>query len=125
MAELCLWMGARRDAVLAGQNVSFDRSFLMAALARTRAPWPMGYRSLDLMSAAWLAWESGALDLEVGTNGQPKLALNSIAKACGLARAGKVHDALEDAELTLACLRKLTRVVEMSAQPANEEVTIA
>lgn len=122
MGELCLWLGARRDAVLSGCNVGFDRDFITAGFRRHGVPWPMSHRLLDVRGVAWLAWEAGALDLAIGKTGQPRLDLDSIAKACGYSRTKKTHDALEDALMTLACFERLTRCVEMAAKPSEPEV---
>lgn len=122
MTDLCLWLGSRRDAVLSGCNVEFDRKFLLAACDRQEAPWPMSHRSLDIRGVAWLAWEAGALELAVGKSGQPRLDLDAIARACGYSRTKKTHDALEDALMTMACFERLTKCVEMAAKPGESEV---
>jgi DNA polymerase III epsilon subunit-like protein len=122
MSELCLWLGARRDAVLAGCNVGFDRDFLVAGFGRHGVPWPMSHRMLDVRGVAWLAWEAGGVDLAMGRTGQPRLDLDSIAKGCGFARTKKTHDALEDALMTLACFERLTRCVEMTAKNEPEVI---
>lgn len=124
MAELCLWLGARRSAVLAGCNVGFDKDFLMGACARAEVPWLMSHRTLDIRGVAWLAWEVGELDLAVTKAGQPRLDLDSIARACGYSRTKKTHDALEDALMTLACFERLTRCVEMAAKQSEPEVKV-
>lgn len=113
MQDLALWLGTRRGAVLAGCNVAFDRDFLRAAFARHNLTWPMG-KMVDLQAAAWLAYESGGLDLPVGKDGLPRLSLDHIAAALGFQRSGKTHNALEDALMTLACFHRVHRRVEMA-----------
>jgi DNA polymerase III epsilon subunit-like protein len=107
MGDLCLWLGSRRDGVLAGCNVPFDAAFLRAAFLRHETPWPLSHRMLDLRGPAWAAWEVGALELSQTKLGQPRLDLDAIAKACGLGRTNETHDALEDALLTLGCFQAL------------------
>jgi DNA polymerase III epsilon subunit-like protein len=93
--------------------MAFDRDFLRAAFARHELTWPMG-KLVDLQAAAWLAYEADALALPVGKDGQPRLNLDHIAAALGFSRSGKMHNALEDALMTLACFHRLRRRVEMA-----------
>lgn len=116
MEDFVLWLGQRRYAVLAGCNTAFDRAFLLAAAERAGVSLPLGHRMICLQSAAWLAYEAGGLDLPLGKDGNPKLNLNTIAGALGMSRAGKIHNCLEDALLTLACLRRVPQTVEMAPQ---------
>jgi DNA polymerase-3 subunit epsilon len=113
MQDFALWLGVRRCSVLAGCNVAFDRDFLRAAFARCNLTWPMG-KMVDLQAAAWLAYEAGGLNLPVGKDEQPRLSLDHIAAAVGFSRSGKIHNALEDALMTLACFHRLRRLVEMA-----------
>jgi DNA polymerase III epsilon subunit-like protein len=115
MQDLALWLGERRYSVLAGCNVAFDRDFLRAAFARNELTWPMG-KMVDLQATAWLAYEVGALPLSVGKDGQPRLNLDHIAGSLGFSRSGKIHNALEDALMTLACFHRLRRRVEMAPE---------
>lgn len=119
LQDLALWLGTRRFSVLAGCNVAFDRDFLRAGFARHGLSWSLG-KMVDLQAAAWLAYEVGALHLPVGKDGQPRLSLDHIAAAMGFTRAGKTHDALEDALMTLACFEQLQRCVEMAPRRAVE-----
>jgi DNA polymerase III epsilon subunit-like protein len=112
VADLCLWLGARRDGVLAGCNVPFDAGFLRAAFARHGTPWPLSHRMLDLRGPAWVAWEVFGLELAQTKLGQPRLDLDAIAKACGLSRTKETHDALEDALLTLGCFDSIIKKME-------------
>ena len=106
LAEFVAWMDARRGFMVAGCNVAFDIGFLEAAMKRCNIKWQAG-RSLDIRGAAWLAYETGGLDLAIGKDGTPRLSLESISGALGLSRTGEKHNALEDALLTLACFREL------------------
>lgn len=104
--DLALWLHARRGTLLAGCNVAFDRDFLRAAFQRHGLEWPHA-RSIDLQAAAWLAYESGTLDLPIGRDGLPRLSLDHIAAALEKFRKSEIHNALEDCLLTLCCLSKL------------------
>lgn len=106
MNEFVAWMQARKGAIFAGANPAFDVAFLEAAAKRCGIDWRAG-RSLDLRGAAWLAYETRGLALQVGKDGNPKLSLDSIAGALDLSRSSEKHDALEDALLTMACFKTL------------------
>lgn len=118
MQDLALWLHARRFAVLAGCNVTFDRDFLRAAFKRHGLTWPMG-KSIDLQAAAWLAHEAGAIELPLGRDGLPRLSLDHIAGSLDFFRKSEVHNALEDALLTLTCFHRILRSVEMAPRPAT------
>ena len=106
LQDLALWLAQRRFSILAGCNVAFDRDFLKAAFARYGMTWPM-HKSIDLQAAAWLAYEAGRLPLPEGKDGLPRLSLDHIAATMGFSRSSSVHNALEDALMTTACLRRL------------------
>ncbi len=106
MQDFVIWMRARKGAVFAGANPAFDAAFLEAAAKRSGIEWRAG-RALDLRAAAWLAYETRGLGLQIGKDGNPKLSLDSIAGALGLSRSGEKHDALEDALLTMGCFKML------------------
>lgn len=112
MGDLCLWLGARRDGVIAGCNVAFDVDFIKAAFARHETPWPLSHRTLDLRGPAWCAWEVGAIELAQTKLGQPRLDLDAIAKPLGLGRVQPKHDALEDAQITRACFEVLVEKLQ-------------
>lgn len=106
LQDFKLWLGERRFALLSGCNVAFDLVFLTAAFARCGLTWP-GYKLVDLQAVAWAAWERGALELPLGKDGLPRLSLDHIGASLGMHRSGRVHNALEDACMTLACLERL------------------
>lgn len=106
IGELIAWMRRREGAIFAGVNPAFDLGFLEAASRRVGVEW-RGGRALDLRGVAWLAYEQGRLELPLGRDGAPKLSLDSIAGGLGLSRAGRTHDALEDALLAMACFKTL------------------
>lgn len=104
--EFLDWIAKRKGSIFAGANPAFDVAFLEAAAKRSNVEWRAG-RTLDLRAAAWLAYETRGLALQVGKDGNPKLSLDSIAGALGFSRSGEKHDALEDALLTMACFKTL------------------
>lgn len=112
--DFALWLHSRRTALLAGCHVAFDRDFLRAAFARHGLEWPMG-RSIDLQAAAWLAYETGHLDLPVGKDALPRLSLDHIAASLEHFRKSEIHNALEDCLLTLSCLSKLIHIATPTA----------
>jgi DNA polymerase III epsilon subunit-like protein len=107
LADFALWLAARRFSLLAGCNVAFDRAFLQAAFARHGIAWSLQHRTVDLQAAAWLAYETGHLDLPEGKDGLPRLSLDHIAATLGHARSRSTHDALEDTMLTLMVLQRI------------------
>jgi DNA polymerase III epsilon subunit-like protein len=100
------WMGANPD---------FDRGFIAAAFRRHRIMGDVPRRPVDVQAVAWLAWLAwrlGALALPCGRNGLVKRSLDALLEAVGLSRGESgVHDALEDARLTLAVWDKLERLI--------------
>jgi DNA polymerase-3 subunit epsilon len=86
------------NAMLAGHNVAFDRSFLDAAWTRVgHRPDNLDYHLLDTATMAWPLLSSGALS---------SVSLTSVCKHLGIER-GREHSALPDARASLEVARRL------------------
>lgn len=107
MRRFAAWLHLHGRQDWAGCNPSFDQRFLDAAFERSGLETRMGRRPVCLQTVAWMADRLGAICLPVGKDGGRLRSLDAIAKTLGLGRQAVTHDALEDARLTLACLRRL------------------
>jgi len=91
------------DYLMAGCNFPFDQGFIGAMYKRQKMDNPISHRCIDLQTAAFLAHEHGAINLPVRF-GVPLMNLDAVSEAFGLARAGHLHDSLEDVILTQQCI---------------------
>jgi DNA polymerase III epsilon subunit-like protein len=94
---------------IGGQNVSFDLSFLHAAIERNKIRTSITRRTRDLQTTATDAVEAGVMKpLE-------SYSLDSIAKSLGLKRDSSTHSALEDATLTALCHKAILKKYQKTA----------
>jgi DNA polymerase-3 subunit epsilon len=85
-------------AILAGHNVPFDKSFLVAGWTRTGLnPPPLDYHALDTAALAWPLYAAGTLH---------SLSLGPLCKHLGIDRPSP-HRALTDARAALDVARRL------------------
>jgi DNA polymerase-3 subunit epsilon len=85
-------------AILAGHNVPFDKSFLVAGWKRTGLnPPPMDYHTLDTAALAWPLYAAGTI---------PSLSLGPLCHHLGIDRPSP-HRALTDARAALDVARRL------------------
>jgi DNA polymerase III epsilon subunit-like protein len=105
--ELTEWLERfGKDWEICGANPQFDLGFLRQAYARWKKRFPLGRRPVDIQGMAWLADRLGILTLPT-KDGRPTASLDAIAETLDMGRAGKEHDALEDAILTARIHRRL------------------
>ncbi len=100
------WMKTCQEWTLAGQNPSFDRSFLEETAHRYHINFSIAHRTVDLHSIAYERF------LKIGKeiprkNNHSALNLNAILESVGLPTRGKSHNALEDAKLEAEALSRL------------------
>ena len=93
-----------RNVVICGQSVINDINFLRVAYRQEKQDWPFSYKLLDLHTLSYFLFE---ILKENKVNTPKSLSLTAIAAHFGLAREGQEHNALEDAVITGACLRKV------------------
>ncbi len=95
---------ALKSVALCGQSVIYDINFLRFAYRQEKLRWPFSNRMIDLNNLAFFLFEI----LKENGEAVPKsLSLTSIADFFGLEREGINHNALEDAEITGECLKRV------------------
>lgn len=104
--EFLKWMKTCKEWTLAGQNPSFDRSFLEETAHRYHINWPLAHRTIDLHSVAYAEF------LKIGKeiprkNNHSALNLDRILEYVGLPTRAKKHNALEDAKLEAEAFSRL------------------
>ncbi len=106
------WLSMRDPAIIAGCNVKFDIAFINAAFKRSDIEdrQMLGHRSFDLQTLALVAHLLLVIDLPV-KHELPSMSLDSILLVVGLSRLGAVHNALEDAKLTLQAIEMLLNLI--------------
>jgi len=96
--------GALKRLVVCGQSVHYDINFLRFAYMDLKQPYPFSFKTIDLYQQAYFLFRL------LRENGQPTskgLSLGALSEYFGLQREGDMHNALEDAELTAACLKEV------------------
>ena len=91
-----------KDLIVSGQSIMNDINFLMVEYKEQHLEWPFSYRILDLMSITDLMYrifDSNKIE-------RPKsYSLRNVAKYLKIEILEDKHDALEDAKITLRCLK--------------------
>ena len=91
-----------KDLIVWGQSIMNDINFLMVEYKEQHLEWPFSYRILDLMSITDLMYrifDSNKIE-------RPKsYSLRNVAKYLKIEILEDKHDALEDAKITLRCLK--------------------
>ena len=91
-----------KDLIVCGQSIMNDINFLMVEYKEQHLEWPFSYRILDLMSITDLMYrifDSNKIE-------RPKsYSLRNVAKYLKIEILEDKHDALEDAKITLRCLK--------------------
>lgn len=92
------WSQHMGDRTLAGQNVSFDRDFVKAALERVGEPYDFAYRTIDTHSLCWMhivkRGEEPPIDPQ---HRRSALNLDAILNYCGIPDEPEPHNALTGA----------------------------
>jgi DNA polymerase III epsilon subunit-like protein len=100
------WLKTCKEWTLAGQNPSFDRSFLEETAHRYHINWPLAHRTVDLHSIAYYHIKKRGLE-PPQKNNHSALNLDRILRYVGLPTRAKKHNALEDAKLEAEALARL------------------
>lgn len=92
------WSQHMSDRTLAGQNVSFDRDFVKAALERVGEPYDLAYRTIDTHSLCWMhivkRGEQPPIDEQ---HRRSALNLDAVLNYCGIPDEPEPHNALTGA----------------------------
>lgn len=104
--DFFLWAAKSGHPVMAGQNVSFDSSFLCATAARFRIRFPFGRRLVDLHSVAYAHLLGHGL-LPPLRDGTSDLSLDAILALVGLPPEPKPHLAINGAKLEAEAFSRL------------------
>ncbi|MBX2866890.1 3'-5' exonuclease [Candidatus Kaiserbacteria bacterium] len=92
------WSQHFSDRTLAGQNVSFDRDFVRAALGREGLPWDLAYRTIDTHSLCWMhIVKRGNAPPIDAQHRRSALNLDAILQYCGIPDEPQPHNALTGA----------------------------
>ena len=100
------WMKTCKEWTLAGQNPSFDRTFLEETSHRYHINWPLAHRTVDLHSVAYCCLVRAGKSIP-RKNNHSALNLESILEHVGLQIKRKTHNALEDAKLEAEAFSRL------------------
>ncbi len=92
------WSQQLGDRTLAGQNPSFDRDFLKAALHRAHQPWDFAHRTIDTHSLTWMHMitHGKAVPLDA-QHRRSALNLDGELNYCGIPAEPHPHNALTGA----------------------------
>ena len=100
------WLKTCKEWTLAGQNPSFDRSFLEETAHRYHINWPLAHRTVDLHSVVYYHIKKRGLE-PPQKNNHSALNLDRILAYVGLPTRTKKHNALEDAKLEAEAFARL------------------
>jgi len=92
------WSQHMGDRTLTGQNVSFDRDFVKAALEREGLPWDLAYRTLDTHTMCWMHIIKRGKNPPVDPqHRRSALNLDAVLNYCGIPEEPHPHNALTGA----------------------------
>lgn len=92
------WSQHLGDRTLTGQNVSFDRDFIKAALDRADLPWDFAHRTLDIHTMCWMHIVRRGLPPPIDEqHRRSSLNLDAVLNYCGIPEEPKPHNALTGA----------------------------
>lgn len=92
------WTQQLGDRTLLGQNVSFDRDMLKAALDRADLPWDLAHRTLDTHTMCWMHMVKRGLPAPIdGQHKRSSLNLDAVLNYCGIPDEPEPHNALTGA----------------------------
>jgi DNA polymerase III epsilon subunit-like protein len=90
------WLEPIEDRTLLGQNVSFDRDFLKAALGRIHHDWTLAYRTVDVHSLCIMHMIKRGIEVPI-KNHRSQMDLDAILVYCGIPEEPMPHNALTGA----------------------------
>lgn len=92
------WSEGVADRTICGQNPSFDRDFVRAAVGRAHLEWPLAYRTVDTHSLCWMHMVKAGYDIPIDAkHKRSKLNLDAILNYCGIPEEPDPHNALTGA----------------------------
>lgn len=92
------WTQQLGDRTLLGQNVSFDRDMLKAALDRADLPWDLAHRTLDTHTMCWMHMVRRGLPAPIDAqHKRSSLNLDAVLNYCGIPDEPEPHNALTGA----------------------------
>ena len=96
--EFLEWTEQLSDRTLAGQNVSFDRDMLRAAVGRAGHNWVLAYRTLDTHTMCWMHMVKRGIEPPIDPqHKRSALDLDAILNYCGIPEEPQPHNALTGA----------------------------
>lgn len=93
---LLAWIYASEDRTLAGQNVSFDRDFIIAAAHRASIAADIPYRTIDTHTLAYMHMVTRGRTVPMAKH-HSALDLDAILRYCGIPEEPAPHNALTGA----------------------------
>ncbi|MBI2474587.1 MAG: 3'-5' exoribonuclease [Candidatus Taylorbacteria bacterium] len=106
ITDFLAWLQKCPEWTLAGQNISFDRDYLMYTAHRYHINWPLAHRTIDLHSVAYYHMIKRGIEPPVRNN-HSAVNLDTIMKYTGMEIERGKHNALEDALLTAEAISRL------------------
>ncbi|MEX2368778.1 MAG: 3'-5' exonuclease [Candidatus Paceibacterota bacterium] len=101
-----MWSEGCMEKDIAGHNVSFDTSFLLAEVARSDLKYPFSHRVVDTYSLAWIHMTQIGQEIP-RKGGWSGIDSDFIFKYVGITEERGEHNALEDAKLTAEAISRL------------------
>lgn len=97
-ASFIEWSKDFSDRTFVGQNVSFDRDMLRAAVGRAGLNWTFAYRTLDTHSFCWMHMVKTGIEVPIDKeHKRSDLNLDTILNYCGIPQEPHPHNALTGA----------------------------
>ena len=106
------WVVGADDMILGGWNATFDYNFLSAEYERHNVRWPFKYRVMDIQSVAYMVMRIKDKWTPMH-DGVSTVGLNYTLKWLGLSPEPEPHNALTGAEMNVAVLMALTKMIEI------------
>ena len=106
LSEFIEWMRPCNDITLAGQNVYFDRDFLIATSKKSGVAFDFGYRILDLHTLCWTHMTRRGIEPPARER-KSSLSLDGILGYCGVPPEPKPHLAINGAKLAAECFSRI------------------
>ena len=100
------WAKDREEHTIGGQNPSFDRDFLHAAVARAKINWPLAHRTIDLHSVCYTHMVFHKIVPPVAQR-RSDLDSDVIMKYVGIPEEPHPHNALNGAKVAAEALSRL------------------
>lgn len=106
MENFLHWVEQCENKTLAGQNPSFDRDFINNSFARSGIGWHFAYRTLDLMSMAYMDMVKRGIPIQQ-KNDRADISSDLIFKYVGIPEEPKPHQGLNGAKYEAEAFSRL------------------